>query len=237
MPIGVPKVAFQGPEDQEPDCNRLYFHRFLFLCEELDDEKALQLSSLLVYFTEKDPTLQFFFFINSPGGGLNAGLGVYDLMQTLGPDVYTIGMGLAASMASLLLAGGTITKRVAYPFTRVMIHEPQASKFAADLAWCDSESVELTHLRERVIEIYEKHTGQCGWRIEYDLERDVFMTAEEALSYGIVDHIAQYRRSRSKKYNTLICINAQLVEVEPDLEADLEADLPEDLREDLREDL
>nr|YP_009925707.1 clp protease proteolytic subunit [Incarvillea compacta]QNH82799.1 clp protease proteolytic subunit [Incarvillea compacta] len=190
MPLGIPKVVFQGPGDEEPDCNRLYNLRFLFLCQELDYEKAAQLCSLLVNFTVEDPKKEFFLFINSPGGALIPGLTVYDFLRTLGPDVNTICMGTAASMASLLLAVGTVSKRIAYPGSRVMIHEPEASKFTASMALTVKEAEELAYLRQRVIDTYKKHTIQSQSRIESDLERDTFMTAKQALAYGIIDKIA-----------------------------------------------
>nr|AVM82690.1 clp protease proteolytic subunit [Podranea ricasoliana] len=189
MPIGVPKVVFEAPEDEEPSCNRLYYLRFLFLGQELESEIGNQICCLLVHFTLDDPTKDFYFFINSPGGSIIPGIAIYDLMDNIPPDVNTLGLGQVASMASLLLAGGTITKRAAYPYARVMIHEPAMSRYESTTEDCFLESQHMELLRKMIMGIYAEKTGQPSWVISADLDKESFMTATEALSYGIVDQI------------------------------------------------
>nr|YP_009558471.1 clp protease proteolytic subunit [Doona zeylanica]AZZ06571.1 clp protease proteolytic subunit [Doona zeylanica] len=195
MPLGIPKVPFQGPDDETSswvDLNRLYRQRLLFLGEEIDSENSNNLIGIMVFLTLEDPTKDQYFFLNCPGGGVIPGISIYDTIQFVGADVHTIDIGLAASMGSFILVGGTITKRMAYPHARVMIHQPSTS-FIPDSHKTGEfmmEVGELVKYREAIIEAYVQRTGQPYWVISRDLERDIFMSATEAKDYGIIDLIA-----------------------------------------------
>nr|YP_009708670.1 ATP-dependent Clp protease proteolytic subunit [Elytranthe albida]QEV86279.1 ATP-dependent Clp protease proteolytic subunit [Elytranthe albida] len=194
MPIGVPRVPFRLPGEEYSTWidiyNRLYRERLLFLGQGVDSEISNQLISLMVYLGIENDTKDFFFFINSPGGWVIPGVAIYDTMQFVRPDVHTICMGLAASMGSFLLVGGTITKRLAFPHARVMIHQPASSYFEAQTVEFILEAEELLKLRETLTEVYVQRTGKPLWVVSEDMERDVFMSATEAQAHGIVDLVA-----------------------------------------------
>nr|ASY96768.1 ATP-dependent Clp protease proteolytic subunit [Cucumis melo var. momordica]ASY96942.1 ATP-dependent Clp protease proteolytic subunit [Cucumis melo var. cantalupo]ASY97029.1 ATP-dependent Clp protease proteolytic subunit [Cucumis melo var. cantalupo]ASY97290.1 ATP-dependent Clp protease proteolytic subunit [Cucumis melo var. flexuosus] len=194
MPIGVPKVPFRSPGEEDAswvDLNRLYRERLLFLGQEVDSDISNQLISLMVYLSMEDDTKDLYLFINSPGGGVISGLGIYDTMQFVQPDVQTICMGLAASMGSFILVGGEITKRLAFPHARrVMIHQPASSFYEAQTVEFILEAKELLRLREILTRVYVQRTGKPLWVISEDMERDVFMSATEAQAHGIVDLVA-----------------------------------------------
>nr|QXV93037.1 clp protease proteolytic subunit [Dipterocarpus intricatus] len=196
MPLGVPKVPFQGPDDETSSWvdvyNRLYRQRLLFLGEDIDSEISNNIIGIMVFLTLEDSTKDQYLFLNCPGGGVIPGIGIYDAIQFVPPDVHTIDIGLAASMGSFLLVGGTITKRMAFPHARVMIHEPSTS-FIPDSQQTREfflEVDELAKFREAIIEVYVQRTGNPFWVISLDMERDVFMSATEAKAYGIVDLVA-----------------------------------------------
>nr|UPU97045.1 ATP dependent Clp protease proteolytic subunit [Arceuthobium tsugense subsp. contortae]UPU97075.1 ATP dependent Clp protease proteolytic subunit [Arceuthobium tsugense subsp. mertensianae]UPU97106.1 ATP dependent Clp protease proteolytic subunit [Arceuthobium tsugense subsp. tsugense] len=194
MPIGVPRVPFRLPGEEYSTWvdiyNRLYRERFLFLGQGVDSEISNQLISLMVYLNIENDTKDFFFFINSPGGWVIPGVAIYDTMQFVRPDVQTICMGLAASMGSFLLVGGSITKRLAFPHARVMIHQPASSYFEAQTVEFILEAEELLKLRETLTQVYVQKTGKAFWVLSEDMERDVFMSAKEAQAHGIVDLVA-----------------------------------------------
>nr|YP_009416039.1 clpP-like protease [Stewartia crassifolia]YP_009416213.1 clpP-like protease [Stewartia cordifolia]YP_009418036.1 clpP-like protease [Stewartia pteropetiolata]YP_009418123.1 clpP-like protease [Stewartia malacodendron]YP_009418471.1 clpP-like protease [Stewartia ovata]YP_009418558.1 clpP-like protease [Stewartia calcicola]YP_009576365.1 clpP-like protease [Stewartia sinii]ASM43280.1 clpP-like protease [Stewartia crassifolia]ASM43628.1 clpP-like protease [Stewartia pteropetiolata]ASM43917 len=214
MPIGVPKVPFRSPGEEDAswvDVNRLYRERLLFLGQEVDSEISNQLIGLMVYLSIEDDTKDLYLFINSPGGWVIPGVAIYDTMQFVQPDVHTICMGLAASMGSFILVGGEITKRLAFPhayfiFTssceieieepllcyiiRVMIHQPASSFYEAQTGEFILEAEELLKLRETLTRVYVQRTGKPLWVVSEDMERDVFMSATEAQAYGIVDLVA-----------------------------------------------
>nr|YP_009994429.1 clp protease proteolytic subunit [Cuscuta approximata]QNP08542.1 clp protease proteolytic subunit [Cuscuta approximata] len=194
MPIGVPRVRFQYHEDKSAVWidiyNRLYRERCLFLAQGIDSQISNQLVGLFVYLGILDSTKDIFLFINSPGGGIISGLAIYDTMQFVRPDTQTICLGLAASMGSFLLVGGTITKRLAFPHAwRVMIHQPISSFFENQTVEAVSEAGELLKMRESLVEVYAQRTGQPKWVIIQDMERDVFLSPTEAKSYGLVDAV------------------------------------------------
>nr|WBU95035.1 clp protease proteolytic subunit [Cryptolepis sinensis] len=197
MPIGVPKIPFHIPGDEEPSWvdvyNGLYRRRFLFLGQEVDSEMGNQLVGLMTFLSIEDPTADQYLFINSPGGWVIPGIAVYDTMQSVPPDVHTIGVGLAASMASLILTGGAITKRLAYPHARVMMHQP-ASSFSESQPAGESvlEAAEMKRIRDAIAMAYVERTGQSLGRVLQDMQRDAFMSATEAKAYGIVDHLISY---------------------------------------------
>ncbi|YP_009186193.1 ATP-dependent Clp protease proteolytic subunit (chloroplast) [Juglans regia] len=194
MPIGVPKVPFRSPGEEDAswvDVNRLYRERLLFLGQEVDSEISNQLIGLMVYLSIEDDTKDLYLFINSPGGWVIPGVAIYDTMQFVGPDVQTICMGLAASMGSFILVGGEITKRLAFPHARrVMIHQPASSFYEAQTGEFIQEAEELLKLRETITRVYVQRTGKPLWVVSEDMERDVFMSATEAQAHGIVDLVA-----------------------------------------------
>nr|YP_010757028.1 clp protease proteolytic subunit [Triumfetta japonica]UNV38746.1 clp protease proteolytic subunit [Triumfetta japonica] len=194
MPIGVPRVAFTIPGDDGSVWvdiyNRLYRDRMLFIGQEVDSELSNQIVGLLIYLSRENDTKDFYFFINSPGGWVVPGIAIYDTMQFVQPEVHTICIGLAASMGSFLLAGGTITKRAAFPHARVMIHQPASTYYEAQAGEFILEAEELLKLRETITKVYVERTGKPLWVVSEDVERDVFMSATEAQAHGIVDIIA-----------------------------------------------
>uniref|UniRef100_A0AAU7N3E1 ATP-dependent Clp protease proteolytic subunit n=1 Tax=Syringa meyeri TaxID=150405 RepID=A0AAU7N3E1_9LAMI len=193
MPIGVPKVGFRIPGDEDASWvdlyNRLYRQRLLFLCQEVDSEIANQIMGLMIFLAIEDFTKDQYLFINSPGGGILSGSGIFDTIQFVPPDVHTIGMGLAASMGSYILVGGAITKRIAYPAAWVMIHQPASAFFEAQTGEFVMEMDQLMEMRETMTMVYAQRTHKPLWIIVQDMERDVFMSATEAKAYGIIDLI------------------------------------------------
>nr|QIQ22817.1 clp protease proteolytic subunit [Cistanche salsa] len=194
MPIGVPKVPFRIPGEEEASWvdvyNRLYRARFLFLGQEIDSEISNQLAGLMIFLSIEDDTKDLYLFINSPGGGVIPGLGLFDTMQLVQPEINTICMGLAASMGSFILVGGEITKRLALPHAWVMIHQPASSFFKAQTGEFIIEAEELMKIRETLTRVYVQRTRKPLWVISKDMERDFFMSATEAQAYGIVDLVA-----------------------------------------------
>nr|YP_010847849.1 clp protease proteolytic subunit [Ceropegia nilotica]WEV92500.1 clp protease proteolytic subunit [Ceropegia nilotica] len=194
MPIGVPKVPFRNPGEKDASWvdvyNRLYRERFLFLGQIIDSEISNQLVGLMVYLSIEDEARDLYLFINSPGGWVIPGMGIYDIMQLVKPDVHTVCMGLAASMGSFLLAGGAITKRLAFPHARVMIHQPASMFYDTQAGEAILEAEELLQLRETLARVYAQRTSKPLWVVSEDMERDVFMSATEAQAYGIVDLVA-----------------------------------------------
>nr|YP_010313947.1 clp protease proteolytic subunit [Pterisanthes heterantha]YP_010315093.1 clp protease proteolytic subunit [Ampelocissus ascendiflora]UNA63512.1 clp protease proteolytic subunit [Pterisanthes heterantha]UNA64658.1 clp protease proteolytic subunit [Ampelocissus ascendiflora] len=193
MPIGVPKVPFRNPGEDDIswiDVNRLYRERFLFLGQEVDSEISNQLIGLMIYLSIEDENKDLYFFINSPGGWVLPGIAIYDTMQFVPPEVHTICLGLAASMGSFILVGGTINKRLAFPHARVMIHQPAAAFYEAQAGEFVMEAEELLKLREIITKVYVQRTGKPLCVVSEDLERDVFMSATEAKTHGIVDLVA-----------------------------------------------
>nr|WFG49798.1 ATP-dependent Clp protease proteolytic subunit [Caragana rosea] len=195
MPVGVPKVPFLLPGDDDASWidlyNRLFQERLLFLGQEVDSEISNQLVGVMVYLSLEDKTKDLYLFINSPGGGVISGMAMFDAMQFVEADVQTVCVGLAASMGSLLLVGGEITKRLAFPHARVMIHQPASSFYEGQTAECMLEANELLKLRQTMTNIYAQRTGKPSWQISKDMERDHYMSAEEAQAHGIVDMVGE----------------------------------------------
>ena len=194
MPIGVPKLPLRLPGESSAEWvdlyNRLYRQRILFLCQPLDDELANQLIGIMLYLNGEDVSKNLYIYINSPGGSVICGIGVYDIMNYIQPEITTICVGTASSMASFILAGGTRGKRLAFPHARLMIHQPEGGSQgqAALVIW---EADEVRRIRRQVAYIYAERTGQPLNRIANDMNRDEFMSARSAKDYGLVDHLAQ----------------------------------------------
>jgi ATP-dependent Clp protease, protease subunit len=196
MPIGVPKVPYRMPGEQYTQWvdiyNRLYRDRIIFLPREIDDEIANQIVAVMLYLDSEDPGKDIFLYINSPGGMVTSGLMIYDTMQHIKSDVVTICVGLAASMGSFLLAGGTKGKRLALPHSRIMIHQPSGGTRgqATDI---EIEAREILRIRHQLNGIYATNTGQTIQKIEKDMDRDFFMSAQEAKEYGLIDKVIEDR--------------------------------------------
>ncbi|HOJ77765.1 MAG TPA: ATP-dependent Clp endopeptidase proteolytic subunit ClpP [Bacillota bacterium] len=168
--------------------SRLLKERIVFIGGPIDDNMANLVIAQLLFLQSEDPEKDIYVYINSPGGVVYSGLAIYDTMQHIKPHVSTICIGIAASMAALLLSAGTKGKRFALPHSRVMIHQPHggAEGQAVDI---EIRAREILKLREIGNQILVKHTGQPLERIERDVDRDFWMSAEEAKSYGIIDDI------------------------------------------------
>ncbi|RAV06339.1 ATP-dependent Clp endopeptidase proteolytic subunit ClpP [Paenibacillus sp. YN15] len=168
--------------------SRLLKDRIIFLGSEIDDDVANTVIAQLLFLNAQDPDKDIFMYINSPGGSVTAGMGIYDTMQFIKNDVSTICLGMAASMGSLLLTGGAKGKRFALPNSEVMIHQPlggirgQASDMKIHADW-------ILRTKKNLNNIYVKHTGQPYEKIEKDTDRDNFMSAEEAKAYGLIDDV------------------------------------------------
>ncbi len=192
MPIGVPKVPFRMPGEPTAQWvdlfNRLSRERILFLCSELKDELANQLIGIMLFLNAEESDKGLYLYINSPGGSIICGVGVYDCMNFVEAEVSTICVGTAASVASFVLAGGTIGKRLAFPNSRIMIHQPEGGSRgqASDILF---ESSEVDKIRERVAKTYAQITGQSLTQIVTDLDRDQYLSPNQAKDYGIVDQV------------------------------------------------
>ena len=172
--------------------SRLLKERIIFLTGPVYDQVASLICAQLLFLESENPSKDIAFYINSPGGVVSAGLGIYDTMQYIRSPVSTVCIGQAASMGSLLLAAGAKGKRFALPNARVMVHQPSggAQGQAADI---EIQAREILLLRHRLNEIYVKHTGQSLEAIEGKLERDSYMSAEEAQAFGLVDEVVENR--------------------------------------------
>jgi ATP-dependent Clp protease protease subunit len=172
--------------------SRLLKERIVFLGTGVDDVVANLIIAQLLFLESEDPAKDIYLYVNSPGGIITSGLAIYDTMQYVKPEVATICIGQAASMGAVLLAGGAKGKRYALPHARVLIHQPLGGVQgqATDI---DIQAREILRMREEINTIFTKHTGQDMERIKQDTERDLFMTAEQALKYGIIDQIVEKR--------------------------------------------
>lgn len=173
--------------------SRLLKERIVFLGTSIDDNIANIIIAQLLFLESEDPTQDIYLYINSPGGYITSGLAIYDTMQYVKAPVVTMCIGQAASMGAVLLAGGTQGKRYALPHSRILIHQPLggAQGQATDI---DIQAREILRMREEINKIFTKHTGQPIEKIASDTERDFFMTAEQALQYGIIDKIVEKRQ-------------------------------------------
>lgn len=173
--------------------SRLLKDRIVFLGTAVTDEIANLISAELLFLESEDPDEDIRFYINSPGGSVTAGLAIYDTMQYIGPDVSTLCLGQAASMAAWLLAAGAKGKRYVLPHARVMIHQPLGGVQgqAVDI---DIQAREMLRIREQMNEIMVKHTGQSLKKIERDTDRDFFFESKQAVDYGLVDDVVVNRK-------------------------------------------
>jgi len=194
MPLGVPKVAYRIPGAPNAEWvdiyNRLYRERIIFLGKEIDDRLANEIIGVLLYLDSEDNSKPIYLYINSPGGSVISGLAIYDTMQHIKSPVVTINVGLAASMASFLLASGEKGKRMALPHSRTMIHQAVggAQGQAEDIK---VEAQQILNIHEKIVNLYSSMTGKEADTVRKDLQRDNFMSAVQAQEYGIIDRVIQ----------------------------------------------
>ena len=172
--------------------SRLLKERIVFLVGPINDSVASLITAQLLFLESENPKKEIYLYINSPGGLVTAGLGIYDTMQYIKPEVSTLCIGQAASMASFLLAAGGKGKRFSLPNSRVMVHQPSAG-FTGQATDIEIHAKEVLSLKKRLNEIYSKHTGKSVEEIKTALERDNFMTAENAKSFGLIDKVVDKR--------------------------------------------
>ena len=172
--------------------SRLLKERIIFLTGQINDGVASLVTAQLLFLEAEDPKKEIYLYINSPGGLVTSGLGIYDTMQYVKPDVSTLCIGQAASMGSFLLAAGTKGKRFSLPNSRIMVHQPSAG-FQGQATDIEIHANEVLSLKKRLNEIYSKHTGKTVDEIKTALERDNFMTADSAKSFGLVDEVVEKR--------------------------------------------
>ena len=172
--------------------SRLLKERIIFLTGQINDNIASLVTAQLLFLEAEDPKKEIYLYINSPGGLVTAGLGIYDTMQYVKPDISTLCIGQAASMGSFLLAAGTKGKRFSLPNSRIMVHQPSAG-FQGQATDIEIHANEVLSLKKRLNEIYSKHTGKSVDEIKSALERDNFMTANVAQSFGLIDEVVEKR--------------------------------------------
>lgn len=191
----VPMVVEQTPRGERAYdiYSRLLKERVIFLVGPVDDHTANLIVAQMLYLESENPEKDINFYINSPGGGVSAGLAVYDTMQFIKPDVSTICIGQAASMGAMLLAAGAAGKRYCLPHSRVMIHQPLGG-FQGQATDIDIHAREILKIRAQLNEILALHSGQTVDDIARDTERDNFMSAEEARDYGLIDALIKSRK-------------------------------------------
>ena len=172
--------------------SRLLKERIVFVVGPINDHVASLVTAQLLFLESEDPKKDIFLYINSPGGLVTSGLGIYDTMQYIKPDVSTLCIGQAASMGSFLLAAGTKGKRFSLPNSRIMVHQPSAG-YQGQATDIEIHANEVLSLKKRLNEIYSQHTGQSVEQIKTALERDNFMTPDAAKDFGLVDKVVSKR--------------------------------------------
>lgn len=192
MPLIPYVIEKSGREERAMDIySRLLKDRIVFLGSQVNDEVANAIVAQLLFLQSEDPKADVHMYINSPGGSISAGLAIYDTMQFINCDVATYCVGQCASMGAVLLAAGTAGKRKALPNSRIMIHQPLAGmEGTAEEILIHAK--EFLKVKEKLNRILIKHTGHPLEKIEKDTDRDRFMSAEEALAYGLIDHIIEH---------------------------------------------
>ena len=190
----VPMVVEQSSKGERAYdiYSRLLKERIIFLTGQINDNVASLVTAQLLFLEAEDPKKEIYLYINSPGGLVTAGLGIYDTMQYIKPDISTLCIGQAASMGSFLLAAGTKGKRFSLPNSRVMVHQPSAG-FQGQATDIEIHAKEVLALKKRLNEIYSKHTGKSVDEIKTALERDNFMTADVAKNFGLIDAVVEKR--------------------------------------------
>lgn len=177
--------------------SRLLKDRIVFVTGEIDDTMANLVIAQLLFLESEDPDKDIHLYINSPGGSVSAGLAIYDTMQYIKPDVSTICMGMAASMASVLLAAGAPGKRFALPYSRVMIHQPLGG-VQGQASEIEITAREILRIRDEMNVILASHTGQTKEKIAQDTDRDNYMSSQEAKEYGLIDEVVSRKPANEK---------------------------------------
>ena len=190
----VPMVVEQSSKGERAYdiYSRLLKERIIFLTGQINDNVASLVTAQLLFLEAEDPKKEIYLYINSPGGLVTAGLGIYDTMQYIKPEISTLCIGQAASMGSFLLAAGAKGKRFSLPNSRIMVHQPSAG-FQGQATDIEIHANEVLSLKKRLNEIYSKHTGKSVDEIKNALERDNFMTSETAKSFGLIDEVVEKR--------------------------------------------
>ena len=190
----VPMVVEQSSKGERAYdiYSRLLKERIIFLTGQINDNVASLVTAQLLFLEAEDPKKEIYLYINSPGGLVTAGLGIYDTMQYVKPDISTLCIGQAASMGSFLLAAGTKGKRFSLSNSRVMVHQPSAG-FQGQVTDIEIHANEVLSLKNRLNEIYSKHTGKTVDEVKSALERDNFMTADAAKAFGLIDEVVEKR--------------------------------------------
>ena len=190
----VPMVVEQSSKGERAYdiYSRLLKERIIFLTGQINDNVASLVTAQLLFLEAEDPKKEIYLYINSPGGLVTAGLGIYDTMQYVKPDISTLCIGQAASMGSFLLAAGSKGKRFSLPNSRIMVHQPSAG-FQGQATDIEIHANEVLSLKKRLNEIYSKHTEKSVDEIKNALERDNFMTAAAAKSFGLIDEVVEKR--------------------------------------------
>ena len=193
MPIGTPSVPYRLPGSQYERWvdiyTRLGVERILFLGQEVSDAVANSLVAQMLYLDSDDNSKPIYLYINSPGGSVTAGLAIYDTMQYVKSDVVTICVGLAASMGAFLLAAGTKGKRLALPHSRIMIHQPLGGTSQRQASDIEIEAREILRIKDMLNQSMADMTGQPLDKVAKDTDRDYFLSAAEALEYGLIDRV------------------------------------------------
>jgi len=192
----IPMVVEQSPRGERAYdiYSRLLKERIIFLGTPVNDEVASLIIAQILFLEAEDPDKDITFYINSPGGAVTAGLAVYDTMNYVRSDIATLCMGQASSMGALLLAAGAKGKRYALPNSRILIHQPMGG-FQGQATDIDIHAQEILRMRADLNRILAEHTGQDVKKISKDTERDYFMSAQEAMKYGIIDNVLQKRQN------------------------------------------
>ena len=177
--------------------SRLLKERIVFVTGPIEDYMASVITAQLLYLEAENPKKEISMYINSPGGVVSSGLAIYDTMQYIKPEVSTLCIGQAASMGSLLLAAGEKNKRFALPNSRIMVHQPSGG-FQGQASDIERHAKEIISLRSRLNEIYVNHTGKDLKTIESALDRDTFMTSDDAKKFGLIDKVVQQRDTEEK---------------------------------------
>jgi ATP-dependent Clp protease protease subunit len=196
MPIGTPSVPYRLPGSQYERWvdiyTRLGVERILFLGQEVNDAIANSLVAQMLYLDSEDSSKPIYLYINSPGGSVTAGLAIFDTMQYVKSDVVTICVGLAASMGAFLLAAGTKGKRLALPHSRIMIHQPLGGTSQRQASDIEIEAREILRIKDMLNQSLADMCGQTLEKVTKDTDRDYFLSAAEAMEYGLIDRVISH---------------------------------------------
>ena len=195
MSVSVPTVVESTPRGERSFdiYSRLLRDRIIFVGGEIDDGLANLVTAQLLFLDSEDAERDIWLYINSPGGSLTGSFSIYDAMQYVSAPIATVCLGMAASGASLLLCAGRATRRYALPDSVVVVHQPWTPGLEGKAGDIDIYAREILHQRDQLIEMYARHSGRTSEQIAQDLQRDRYMTAEQALDYGLIDRIIEHR--------------------------------------------